>query len=143
MEEKNKKSTLDERKEALKSRRKKVQQMHYIMLSLTCLLIVIIPIFIWKSSLSGSMLPIFLAYMVMPISMLPATRNRLRDIEQDLKGVEFEIDLQQYQISIPETRAEKVLRINDSQLQRYYNVNLSQNMWVFGLGIFCILLGVK
>jgi hypothetical protein len=56
--------------------------------------------------------------------------------------LDFQIDLQQFQVSNIESRAEKILRINDFQLRRYYDLNLCQNFWVFSLGIFCILLGV-
>lgn len=135
-------TVLQERKDQLRDRRRRVQMVHYASLSLGSLFIIGIPIFIWNTSVSSTLAPVLIAYMVMPISLLPITRNRLRDVEQDLKEVEFEIDLQQYQIGTAETRAEKILRLNDSQLQRYYNVNLNQNMWVFGLGVFCILLGV-
>lgn len=141
MEEINKKSMLNERKEALKIRREKVQLVHQMMFFLSLVMVVAIPIFIWKSRYSG-IASILAIYMIIPISFYSIARNRFRELEQDLKEVEIEIDLQQYQVSIAETRAEKILRINDSQLQRYYNVNLSQNMWVFGLGIFCILLGI-
>lgn len=138
----NKTTTLDERKEHLKNRRERLQVMHYCILLVASVFIVVIPIFMWRLTLSSITISVLIVYMVVPISLLSVTRNKLRDIEQELKEVEFDIDLQQYQIGTAETRAEKILRINDFQLQRYYNVNLSQNMWVFGLGVFCILLGI-
>jgi len=51
--------------------------------------------------------------------------------------------LQQFEVGREESRAEKILRINQLQLRRYYDMNLSQNFWVFSLGVFCILLGVS
>jgi hypothetical protein len=69
-------------------------------------------------------------------------RSAREQAERDLQTLEFEADLLRYRVSTRETRAEKVLRINDLQLSRYYSLNLSQNNWAFSLGIFCILIGV-
>ena len=74
--------------------------------------------------------------------MLPILRSRVRDIEQEIREVEFELDLQQFERSQVETKAEKTLRLNDAQLQRYYSLNLSQNTWVFVVGIGCMILGL-
>jgi hypothetical protein len=81
-------------------------------------------------------------YMILPWAVLPAYRHRLRDFDTDIQELDFQIDLQQFQVSSIESRAEKILHINDFQLRRYYDLNLSQNLWVFDLGIICILLGV-
>jgi hypothetical protein len=54
---------------------------------------------------------------------------------------DFEIDLERYRSGDRETRAEKLLRINTTQLRRYYDLNLQQNKWMLGLGIGCIVLG--
>jgi MFS family permease len=94
--------------------------------------------------LSGS-IPVLtfltLFYALAIIAMLPYLRARYRSANEALEDVNFEIDLLQFQGSKIEGRAEKILRINQTQLRRYYDLNLSQNIWVFGLGIFCIILG--
>ena len=133
---------LRERKRILDERRRHVQLIHYMAITISIMVIVIVPFFLWKYGTHSSISPILAAYFVMPIAMLPYTRGRLRTIEQDLQSIEFEIDLLQFDVNPRETRAEKILRINNLQLQRYYNLNLSQNIWVFGLGILCILLGL-
>ena len=56
--------------------------------------------------------------------------------------MDFQIDLLQFPVSSRETRAEKTLRLHNLQLRRYYDLNLGQNVWVFILGILCILLGI-
>jgi hypothetical protein len=78
----------------------------------------------------------------MVLAMLPSLRLRLRQIENDIQELDFRIDLQEFDASQSERRAEKILRLSDFQLRRYYDLNLSQNSWIFRLGIFCILLGV-
>jgi hypothetical protein len=65
-------------------------------------------------------------------------RARLRSFEQDLQ----ELDFQQFDVSISESRAEKILRLNSFQLRRYHDINLQQNTWVFSLGVLCILLEI-
>jgi len=68
-------------------------------------------------------------------------RSRLRRIEEEIQNLDFEIDLQQYEVSVAERRAEKILRIHQTQLRRYYDLNLSQNVWLFAVGVVCIVLG--
>ena len=71
-----------------------------------------------------------------------ALRYRVRDFDADLQELESKIDLQRYAGDPAETRAEKILRINDVQLRRYYDSSLRQNAVVFWFGVICILLGV-
>lgn len=106
------------------------------------MIVVFVPTYLWFSGIPSKLAPLLIVYLVMPLAMLTYTRGRLRTLDQDLQALEFEIDLLQFDVNPRETRAEKVLRINNLQLQRYYDLNLSQNIWVFGLGIFCIILGV-
>src|SRR5690606_13713562 len=105
-------------------------------------LMVIAPAFVWSSDLNSRIAPLILAYIIILVGMLPILRGRIRDIEQEIREVEFEIDLQQFERTQIETKAEKTLRLNDAQLQRYYSLNLSQNTWVFVVGIGCMLLGI-
>ena len=133
---------LQRRKSQLNDGRRRVQMMHYMIIGLSITMLIAVPILIWQSGIESDIAPILVVYMVMPLAVLPYSRGRLRDIEQDLQTIEFEIDLLQFEVNPRETRAEKILRINNLQLQRYYNLNLNQNIWVFGLGVFCILLGL-
>jgi hypothetical protein len=82
-----------------------------------------------------------LAYGVIPLSTLPSMRARVRDLETDIQQLDFQIDLFSHETTKREIRAEKLLRLNDIQLRRYYDLNLSQNRWIFSLGVGCIGLG--
>lgn len=144
MEETEKKEKyLDERLVELKSRRRQVQKSFYITVFMALALVVIGPVFVWSANMVSQLAPVFVAYVVVPLGMLPILRSRIRDIEQEIKEVEFDLDLQQFDRSAVETKAEKTLRLNDAQLQRYYSLNLSQNTWVFVVGIGCMILGLS
>lgn len=69
-------------------------------------------------------------------------RSQLTGFEADVQEIDFEIELQQFEVLSRERRAEKLIRINNRQLRRYHETNLSQNLWVFALGVGCILAGV-
>ena len=136
--------SIEPRKEELKSRRKKVQGIYYTLIALTIALLGTAPFsfayFYKKGNLISAAIP--LLYGLMFLGILPLHKARLHDIEAELQELEFERDLLKYKVSSIESRAEKLLRINQTQLRRYYELNLSQNIWVFGVGIFCILLGI-
>jgi len=84
---------------------------------------------------------LLMAGLALGLTLLPMFRASLRDAKADIEDTDFRIDLSSYPVSAREARAEKLLRLNDVQLRRYYDLNLSQNRWVFGLGIVCIALG--
>jgi MFS family permease len=79
---------------------------------------------------------------VMVVALAPMTRTRLRSVEEEIKDIEFERDLLRFEAKPEESRAEKLLRMSQYQLRRYYDLNLGQNYWIFVVGILCILLGV-
>jgi hypothetical protein len=137
---------LNSRRDDLREKRSRMQKMHHLFTSLSIFAIVILPFLLWASSRMsprGSLLlPAFAVYCLAPATYLPALRGRLRDIENEIQELDFQIDLQQFEIAMQERRAEKILRINQLQLRRYYDMNLSQNFWVFSVGVFCVLLGV-
>jgi len=133
---------LQKRKTDLTERRRKVQMMHSMTVTLAIAMVILVPVLLLTTDLKSNLVPLLAGYLVMPIALVPYTRSRLRTTEQDLQSIEFDIDLLQFDVNPREMRAEKVIRINNLQLQRYYDLNLSQNIWVFGLGIFCILLGL-
>ncbi|WP_420787640.1 TRADD-N-associated membrane domain-containing protein [Shewanella chilikensis] len=137
-----KENYLDKRIAELKDRRKKVQGSFYIAVFISLTLMVIVPVFVWSSEINPRIAPLIIAYIVIPLGMLPILRGRVRDLEQEVREAEFEIDLQQFERTLIETKAEKTLRLNDAQLQRYYSLNLSQNTWVFVIGIGCMLSGL-
>jgi len=62
--------------------------------------------------------------------------------EQDLSDLQFEHDLLRYKVEPFESRAEKLLSVNQIQLRRYYELNLQQARGIFLVGIGCIAAGL-
>jgi MFS family permease len=93
-------------------------------------------------TLSDQWSRIAVLYSLLGLVLFFTTRSRGKELEGQLRTLEFEIDLLRYEVNPEQTRAEKVLRLNQYELSRYYSLNLSQNFWVFALGVFCILLGL-
>jgi hypothetical protein len=62
--------------------------------------------------------------------------------EQDIADLQFEHDLLRHAVKPFQTRAEKLLSVNQIQLRRYYELNLQQARAVFVVGISCIGAGV-
>jgi MFS family permease len=136
---------LQRRRDELSLRRNRVQRMIYILTPLALLTPLLGAVFAYRSyrATQEAFVPLALiVYALMPISLLPSLRLRLRQIESDIQEVDFRIDLQEFDVSQSERRAEKLLGLSDLQLRRYYDLNLSQNSWIFGLGVLCIVLGV-
>jgi hypothetical protein len=71
-----------------------------------------------------------------------ATKSELFGLKGDIDQMEFQIDLYSHKLTERELKAEKLLRINDFQLRRYYDMNLRQNRQIFVLGVCCIVAGV-
>ena len=134
---------LNEQRRELVERRQRLQRLYYTLMGGGVLILIAFPVYFWNSHLkSSSLLAFAILYGLAPLAMLPSYHFRLRDVETDLQDIDFRIDLLSYEVSKRETRAEKILRLNDIQLRRYYDLNLGQNRWVFALGMMCIILGV-
>lgn len=65
-------------------------------------------------------------------------RKLIKRLEEDLREMEFEEELEKTDNGQPEKRAEKLLSIHQHQLRRYYEQNLSQNAWIFVVGVLCL-----
>lgn len=91
---------------------------------------------------SKFMIILLSAYGILFFIMGFAQRSRMGDLNDEIQSLDFQIDIQDDGVERREMRAERILRINDLQLRRYYDLNLRQNLWVFMLGILCMLLGV-
>ena len=130
-------------KAVLTRRRSRAHRLYQIFLSVGLLAFVLIPVGLYLLPVRHN--PLFLGvimYLLIPLSMIPGLRMRLREVEGDIQDIDYQIDLEQFAVSNSESRAEKVLRINELQLRRYYDLNLSQNLWVLWLGVVCIFLGL-
>lgn len=98
--------------------------------------------FIYKTYANTVFWILPLMYCFAPLAIAPSYRQRISQLEYDIQELDFRIDLQQFEVNKRQTQAEKLLRVNDFQLRRYYDLNISQNSWIFLLGIFCIVLGI-
>lgn len=84
-----------------------------------------------------------IGFAIVILAIAQGLYSSMRHNEQRHQELDFQIDLLQSAVCEREARAEKVLRLHTALLHRYYDVNLRQNVWVFALGVFCILLGVS
>lgn len=87
-------------------------------------------------------LPAVIGVVAVSIAFGAYFRSELHRLESGVQDLDFEIDLEQVEVLSHERRAEKIVRINNLQLRRYYDLNIGQNVWVFGLGLTCIVLGI-
>ncbi|MGC2111142.1 MAG: hypothetical protein WA655_16620 [Candidatus Korobacteraceae bacterium] len=138
---------IKQRREELLGRLRTAQVLYYSCLGflLTCLFAGIL-CWWWYLGINAyyrevAIVGILMTGLALGLAVLPMFRDSLREAKVDIEDTEFQIDLSSYPASAREARAEKLLRLNDIQLRRYYDLNLSQNSWVFGLGIVCIALG--
>lgn len=73
---------------------------------------------------------------------VPPLKARIRSHEARLLDLTFERDVLYLEPTNSEIRADKLLRMNQQQLRRYYEMNLQQNAWVFIVGLACLGLGI-
>lgn len=150
------KNKLDKKRNTLLKEQKKLHRYYYLCLALgtvfisvglaqlvTYVLFETESIFVvFGFEIPASLSLILLIYgTVMVIALAPMCRARIRFVEEEIKDIEFEKDLLKFEAKPEESRAEKLLRMSQYQLRRYYDLNLSQNHWIFVVGIFCIFLG--
>jgi uncharacterized membrane protein len=97
---------------------------------------------VWWPPLAGigTVVMLLVGMVFAQIALSIRTENRIR--RGDLEQLEFESELMAYEASAAERRAEKLLSINEQQLRRYYNLNLSQGLWVLMTGIGCVAVGI-
>lgn len=133
---------LNERKEFLKQRQSFVRRAQILILTLSSLSLVSGSLIVWEVGMRSTPSPVWATGIVVALAMLPYNRGRLKTIEHDLLELDFEIDLLLFTVNPREIRAEKILRISGLELKRYYDLNITENILVFGLGIVCILLGI-
>jgi Na+/melibiose symporter-like transporter len=76
------------------------------------------------------------------LSAVPSLKARIRLHEAHILDHQFERDILIQAPTTSEIRADKLLRMNQQQLRRYYEMNLQQNTWVFVVGLGCLVLGV-
>src|SRR5262245_30893227 len=69
-------------------------------------------------------LPGVIGFVLVAVWMAAYLRSQVRAADADLQDLDFEVDLQQFEVLSRERRAEKIVRIHNLQLRRYYDLNL-------------------
>jgi len=95
---------------------------------------------VWWPSLAGAVVTLLIAVHFVIDMFDIRTENRIR--RGDLEQLEFEAEMMAYEASAAERRAEKLLKSNERQLRRYYNLNLNQGRGVLVTGIGCVVVGI-
>ncbi len=115
----------------------RAQPINFIAIAVMCIaLIVVVVVHLATLTLLGSIL------ITVAVAVAFYLRSRDRELREELQDKFFEEELLRSGASPEESRAEELLRMYQVQLRRYYDLNLTQNTWVFAIGILCILLGV-
>jgi hypothetical protein len=134
------------KKQALEKKRGRVATIRLVMLIFAIIFLsagLVVPFFLSNNGKNATLAAVAgLGHSVLLFSLVVATGPLVRGLAEQIQDLDFEIDLERYESAGRETRAEKLLRINDTQLRRYYDLNLQQNQWMFTLGVGCILIGV-
>jgi hypothetical protein len=129
------------KRDEIRKKRLKIQKLYYLIIGIALIAVVVIPIIV-VININYEYTGLISLYIIIPIAILPFIRAQIKNLDEEIRNLDFELDLQKFEVSKKEVRAEKILLINNYQLRRYYDLNLNQNIWVFGLGIFCIILGI-
>lgn len=131
---------LKERQKFLKERHSKLSRFNGLLLGMSIILIIGVPLIIFAIENHRTSY-VFILYALAPLVIYPTYLQRIRQYEKELNDLELDLDIEQFDIGKEISYAEKTLRLHNNQLKRYYDLNLRQNSWIFGFGIFCILLG--
>ena len=67
---------------------------------------------------------------------------RRRELNTEIHEIRFEVELSEHPITPREVRAERLFRMNQYELRKYYDLNRNQNRLIVGVGIICIFLGL-
>ena len=68
-------------------------------------------------------------------------RTRMKIVRDDVTQTEVAIDMLQFAGNDDERRAENLIRVNEIELRRYYDINSSQAGRIFWVGVSCIVAG--
>jgi hypothetical protein len=80
----------------------------------------------------------FLFYFIIKISK---SSDLIREFELNLRDLENEIDLANIDLDSREKRAEKLFKLHQYELDKYYTQNLRQGNQIFKMGLFFFIVG--
>jgi hypothetical protein len=75
------------------------------------------------------------------VTLMVALANSPRELDQQLARVEDELELLAIKDTSREQRAQKLLKLHQSELKRYYDQTLRQTSVIFFAGLVCMVLG--
>ena len=82
------------------------------------------------------------SYLGVAVAGVIYAQGRIRDIDLDLEKTSTEIEITTMDLTQSEKHAEKMYKINNNELRRYYDLSIRQSNLVLFLAIGCILLGI-
>lgn len=85
---------------------------------------------------------VFVVVLIGLVSHLALKRAQLRMLTEEMRVLDFQIDLAKDDVDQIERRAEKIVNISSYQIKQYHDFNLRQNRWIFLLGFACVAAGI-
>ena len=139
----NRKDLLQQQLTNLRIRQKNRQNYNRIYLTLGAILILLAFVLLFNLNIGSFknflMLVVCFVY-GSTLILLPVLRPT-HQLEILVKDVENEIDLISVSDSSMEQRAEKLFKLHQFELKKYYDQTLKHSSWIFGIGILCIIIG--
>jgi hypothetical protein len=138
---------VEERIKKVRRRRDRLQELAFgfTILGFLCLalaaILIVAAIAGWHSMVASGGSSVAIIFALSSFIASGSYRSDAWSLSEDLRGLEFELDLLRFSPSGDECRAEKLLAQNDYQLRRYHRLNLRQCSAIFVVGILCLLAG--
>jgi hypothetical protein len=135
----NRREQLENEKRQLSQRYKKRNRYNKVYLITGFLMLVTSPIVYFYFSNNPLVIVYLISYgallIIFPL-MWPA-----KDIEIIIRDIDNELDLLEISETSREQRAEKLFKLHQIELKKYYDQTLSHSSWIFFTGILCLLFG--
>ncbi len=64
-----------------------------------------------------------------------------REVDTEIEDILNELDLLNIEVAPREQRAEKLFKVHQFELKKYYDLTLAQSRWIFYVGVLCIVAG--
>ncbi|OMF06293.1 hypothetical protein MHI48_20310 [Paenibacillus sp. FSL H7-0942] len=117
-------------------------RMSFILMAFLSIFSIVFSVYLMEKPLKD-IIPLSMIVVVSLIALIiqPFLINKNK-IEDQIMGIENEMDLRNIGVESLEKRAEKQFRIHQTELKRYYDLSLNQSRWIFWVGLICLLAGV-
>lgn len=141
--EEKEREALSEREGTLRLTQRRLRKVSIVPIGLGGLvsLVLLLYVLLTKSSISFELLVLFVMFAVSQLLSFMLVRSEMGKNELQLEEVLSDFARASL-LEGREKEAERVFSVNEKRLRRYYDVNLSQNRWVFYLGVACVAFGI-